>query len=194
MSEQWIGFQKAVGGIVFNELVSYYGENVVLAGGAPRDWWFGNPATDLDFFIRIVNGKKHKDKFVVEKFGAIEKKKNPNYEGNPLLEKVYEVSYSGVKLNFIFINTEPIDVIKAFPVNVSMVWYNFNNDFHQFSYLNLFKIGVEMNALIDMETDTYKTNYYVDKIRNKFPGMDYYPSLESFVVGQGFDADDDIMT
>lgn len=100
----------------------------LLAGGAPRDWYIGEEANDLDFYIQTANpegaagavanyleidlsplGDKEYDKLLKE--------------DNPLLA-VYEGEFQGQTVQFMFVTTNPkVFVNEYFDLSICKVWY-----------------------------------------------------------------------
>ena len=159
----------------------------ILAGGAPRDWLFGNLATDLDFFVYW------RPEFVAQKFRYLTQlsklKFTPrekiatdlpqNYKRNPYLIAVYEFEYKGETVQVMFMS-EPTftSVVPLFPFGICQAWYKTPlNPQDPFSaqwgcgiqVTELFKESVR-HKVLRLVNDLYNdTDGYIEKIRSKFP-------------------------
>lgn len=121
-------------------IVREAGGEAIVAGGAPRDWFFGNSANDIDVFvensgnlseivlavlntygnIKVVTGSKG--------YGAYNQSsycKQSSYcalcdcgsysgiYGDGSIVEVYEVDADGQRIQFIFVNEDPVENVKA---------------------------------------------------------------------------------
>lgn len=104
-------------------------KNAILAGGAPRDWWAGVEANDLDFYLYFIpeNGIEHTRR-TLEFLTGIELKylgADENYEGGMKeLQAVLDGTYKGQKVQFMLMSKPTFScVIPHFGASTSMVWY-----------------------------------------------------------------------
>lgn len=120
-------------------LVNIYGEsNVILAGGAVRDWYLDKPIRDYDFFIK---GDPEKCGYTKEKLGDDEE----YYENNSHILSVYNIPFAGRKVQFIFVDCPPREIIDTFDYNICKCYYSPKNE--RFVFTNKFKHDVENKTL-----------------------------------------------
>lgn len=88
--------QKELASLVYHSL-SIIDPRCLLAGGAPRNWYFGETAKDLDFYIQTpVDRRCYEQREVFEKLGLIERKESrdinhDHYEMMPCLKRVWDL-------------------------------------------------------------------------------------------------------
>lgn len=162
----------------------------IVAGGAPRDWYFGKEANDIDVFLYINNKYTTdiRDKlierlgFSLQKVGDTAELKALGYHTNPNILSVYNVLGYGTPVQLILMNAPTWDcVIDQFPLSICKAWYKsekkgvvIHKDFQDsVKYGVLFKTN-ELYANADK---------YLMKIRSRFPGYKYYSSRVSFLEG-----------
>ena len=109
----------------------------ILAGGAPRDWFFKRSANDLDFWIKESSFDTSKLEGIIENLSD-EKKLNKTYGNfeNPIMYrtgrytcidgicKTYECVIDGLPVQFIIMNCDTEDVINTFGSSICMFWYD----------------------------------------------------------------------
>lgn len=105
--------QKDVAKEVFNSLTKMcYG--AILAGGAPRDWHFGEPANDLDFYFvnsSSYSGVTRKQLILcgiddsVRQLGEPERGEYKTIEG---LRRIFQLDVDGIKVQLMQLESEKI--------------------------------------------------------------------------------------
>lgn len=120
--------QKAIANEILEKL-EIIDKNCILAGGAPRDWWAGVSANDLDFYLYCVpeNGVEH-TKRSIEKLTGIKLEylgADENYEGGMKeLRSVLDGEFKGQKVQFMLMDKPTWGcVLPHFGASTSMVWY-----------------------------------------------------------------------
>ena len=105
----------------------------ILAGGAPRDWYFGQKANDLDFyFFSTATTVRSVENQLTELLGVSVKaaEYNPEdhehgqYKVMPFLRRVLEAEVEGQKVQFMQL-TEPnaqFKVVDAMSVSICKIW------------------------------------------------------------------------
>lgn len=122
-----IGRQKALADRI-EHVLKGEGCNVLLAGGAPRDWSRGLAATDLDFYIKAED-EETSAKLVSGLLDiALIKKGDGKYEtfleDTKELLAVYEGDFHGETVQFMFLSTEPLVFVEEkFDLSICKVWY-----------------------------------------------------------------------
>jgi len=141
----------------------------LVAGGAPRDWDVGLPATDVDIWLTTRCGtwnliNELKKTFTYE---AIK----DEYPEDKFIHFVYNFYVGGVKLQLIFVkNSEPQEVIGRFCCTLSeAMWFPENNEI----LVSPEYINSRANRTYDIHLDPngYKSVSpdYRAKMRRKFP-------------------------
>ena len=153
----------------------------IVAGGAPRDWYLGKQASDIDVFIHLKEGLTRgvaiewldKLGFNDYEFLGREILDDSMYKSNPYLKYVIEGHLEDVRYQ-VMIMKEPTfkSVIPEFPISMSKIWYKNGRINPEF----IFKKGME-NKFILKTSELYKDgDKYIDKIRKKFPDYRYFSS------------------
>lgn len=157
--------QKAIAKLILNKL-DFPEYEVALAGGAPRDWYLGEKANDLDIFICNVPS----DKSLEELKEALQEQLGR--EVYPLIEKKYETTefygfethyeFQGLTqtIQFLFHFKDLKTTVKEFPVNISRIWWD--GEFHThwtFSFWTNYQLLIFEGGCNDS---------YVDKIHFRF--------------------------
>ncbi len=116
-----IAKQKALADRVYALLVEDY--DVLLAGGAPRDWYIGQAARDLDFYVYSENPEKDLLE-ISERLGVkFEPLADKTYE-DLWLQGVLEGGVYGQKVQFMFVSVPPLELVKEhFDLSICKVWY-----------------------------------------------------------------------
>lgn len=159
----------------------------IVAGGAPRDWYMGMPATDIDIFLfgSTISQTQLVEFMEREGFGVIslvKRKAAPTdeeYYTNPKIKWVFDgqldlrpsIDDGVYPVKFQIIVTQQCESVAAllatFPVEISKFTWNHLTG----------KVTGEPGALLDVQHKTLTQTYhditqkrYVQKIRAKFPG------------------------
>ena len=178
--------------------------DVYLAGGAPRDWWFGIPARDLDFWMSVpsdLEGEYYTDHLL-----SVMRSLFPNYQFfNKTGDCPLHLSEDEYEGDFVCLEvtretsepTEKFTLQKPYtelllPVNV-MVFkekgmainqiHEFGSNFSKikwcplraYQYYDDFYLAQTQNLLIFSQDARIK---YVKKIRAKFPQMIHLQRME----------------
>lgn len=105
----------------------------ILAGGAPRDWYFGNLANDLDFYffstgVTVSSVVNQLSSIMGVKVDAVkydeDSHQHGQYKSMPFLRRVLEAEIEGEKVQFMQL-TEPnaqFKVVDAMDVSICKVW------------------------------------------------------------------------
>lgn len=153
----------------------------ILAGGAPRDWWLGTTANDLDFYI-YTNRNAHDLESALKYLGLPVQQKRQQaynvrdnerldnlYNTMPDLRAVYETTFRGKKVQIMVMMRPTFQgVVDKFAVSISKVWYKRGT------------ICVEPVAQKSLDTKEiivaprYSINdRYVQKMRQRFPTFSF---------------------
>lgn len=170
--------QKEIAQLVMDKL-NIIDPFCILAGGAPRDWYFGNEATDLDFFV-YLGGNKSK-RIVEKQIGAlfsVESVKSgerlpENYKLNPHLMHVFQIGGYDIPVQVMVMRSPTFDsVVDYFPLSICKVWWKDGN----MRLTNDFRNGIIGNSIFRTSVEYGQDHKYINKILAKFPKMRYYES------------------
>ena len=160
--------QQKVADVVLS-LLETLDPKAVLAGGAPRDWYFGKEATDLDFYLNI-NMLPVEFEDVLSDFGVTELTEKHGYfydNRNPFLLYVLDGKFLDCKVQFMIISyTSPIlHVLNCFALDICQAWYKHGklSASKKFMECEPTKTIHIVNHLYGMGDE------YVQKIQSKFP-------------------------
>lgn len=148
----------------------------LLAGGAPRDWYFGNLANDLDFYffstgVTVASVVNQLSSIMGVKVNAIEWDKDSHqhgqYKSMPFLRRVLEAEIGGEKVQFMQL-TEPnaqFKVVDAMDVSICKVWCRVDMSVHMHQD---FKITLASHTMF--LSDGYNwSDRHPQKIADRFP-------------------------
>lgn len=159
----------------------------ILAGGAPRDWFLGNTATDLDFFVYW------RPEFEMQKWRYLTQLRNlgfkhvqerrfncvdipENYKRNPYLIAVYEFIFKGEKIQIMFMKAPTFtSVVPLFPFGICQAWYKRPLDTASplgdtgIQVTHEFRLSVNHKILRVLNELYNDGDGYIEKIRAKFP-------------------------
>ena len=153
------------------ERLSIIDPDIVIGGGAPRDWHFGRLAKDFDIYVQ---GKTFEDYLSVgnriEKLGIKLKDvtaSSPEYTGksdNGVLG-VYNVVNLYHPVQIIVCDRFPSQMVNTFMTSISKIYMTkYGNTYKD----STFDIGKEYNCIFIEENADPK---YINKILQKFPNM-----------------------
>ena len=147
----------------------------ILAGGAPRVWYFENIANDLDFYVHFRPDlqsffrESQLERVGLKGFrqkGSDESDFPESYKRNPYLLCVYEGKVSGEKVQIMFMK-EPTfhSVVNLFPFGICQAWWKGD----KVETSNEFDLSVKHRVLKITNNLYSDADGYIEKIRNKFP-------------------------
>lgn len=157
-----------------------------VAGGAPRDWYFGKEATDIDLFFHCPQASTQATMEEMLKragFKVTTVKDGENipdwYKKNPYLQTVYETTIEGVKVQLLRMNKSTWDsVIDKFPLSICKAWYKHGKIVLEKDFVR----SVKFEAIYKTNTIYNNEHQYIKKILAKFPQYKYYEDLESLAA------------
>ncbi len=146
--------------------------NCILAGGAPREWWFGKEANDLDFYVFWgENTTCSEDKLRLERLGFEgyrhmgRKPLQALYGSMKELRRVWEMDYKGETVQ-VMVMSQPTfsSVIERFGCSVSRIWWKGDNLHPTVDFL--ISHALEINFIRD---DYNASEDYVKKMQERYP-------------------------
>lgn len=172
------------------ELPNAYGSFIKVAGGAPRDWWFNQPARDVDIFIPYFGdytNREYAELFGVGELVLLGNDDLGNMYGDTGIHRVYESLTYQTKFNF---------VIKRKDTNI----YEFPTSLSRYAFLpplfnvqatpRLFRsygaaLGEEMRKIFCRDRDfTPKEMKYLQKIWRKVPDYEILSDTEGLALAK----------
>lgn len=182
-TQERIATQQAQADVILDKLfpIDPY---VICAGGAPRDWYLGKAANDLDIFIHpsiALPTFKVYEQLKSVGFDVLETKSGEGlpdiYKRNPLLMCVFNVNvnWNGTNVQIMRM-LEPTfkSVLPQFPLSICKAWYK-NYKIHLDKE---FKRSVAHRMIVKTNTVYNDENAYIKKIMDKFPDYKYYSNWE----------------
>lgn len=149
----------------------------ILAGGAPRDWFFGKPASDLDFYVyddrnlsqQVWKERLNKTLLDIEILGLIEGKDTTEveheYSAMKHLRYVFEGTHMGMTVQVMVMNEPTFNcVVDHFCMDNSKIWWKGGQIIPTYEFL----LATATRTLKVCECHTPHTRY-IDKILKKFP-------------------------
>ena len=151
----------------------------VLAGGAPRDWFLGKPASDLDFYVHCKDDESQ----IVERLEALDidfeflrptskSKESSSSEGylyNNKINAVVNVLYEyQPPIQIIFMKCDTIEAVSSFSLSLSQIIWEPKTDTFDTS-VGDFILSVERKEIYKVNPLFSDEATYIEKILNKFP-------------------------
>lgn len=179
--------QKALAAELLERLGSY--GNAIIAGGAPRNWWFNRPANDLDFFIPAPTDFTGKNlRAIMEREGITDvfnmathnpdgtlKAKQPrgksSYDDRMSdIHSVFEGTYCGQQVQVIWLTVSTYGYIEShFDTSINMIFSTLSYDELTICPTHEFNQGVETGAIYVHDNQAAYTNAHLEKVANYFP-------------------------
>lgn len=115
----WVEMHRYIPDILERLTDAYGKDNVILAGGAVRDYTLNKPIKDYDFFI---HGDPERNPMGVVKLGD----DNEYYENNTYIEAVYNAPFidKALKVELIFTRCPCKEAIKEFDYDICECYYD----------------------------------------------------------------------
>lgn len=170
--------QKDVADEVLKRL-AVFDPYAIVAGGAPRDWYLGMEANDIDVFINFKDIYTQTTlKGVLQKLGfdATPLEFNPHaesYKLNPNLKWVFNVKGFEYPVQFIFVNDNTFNIIDTFPLDICKIWYKTETGIVP---TKAFNEAVETKTITKCNPIYADEQRYIKKIRERFRDYRYKES------------------
>ena len=150
--------------------------HAILAGGAPRDWYLGNPCNDLDFYVHWPETTCSWERLRFERLGlevkrmvydSVDEQEN-NYKKMPDLFRVYEGEQDGVPFQIMVMKTPTFDsVVPMFGSSVCMAWWK-----GEMINTALPFLLSHTNKVMFIKDDYSAKELHVTKMKERFPNYD----------------------
>jgi hypothetical protein len=163
---------------VANKLINEFeviDPNCIIAGGAPRNWYFGKPANDLDLYVytpdkTYTERKKRLKHTTVKNLKSLTKESGEMYACMKHLKTVYSGEYLDMPVNIMFMGKPTFDsVVNHFGTSICKTWYKSG------SCINLeteFLVG-EFFKRIYVANDYNAKVAHVSKMEKYFPDYEF---------------------
>ena len=189
MISEKIAMQKAVADKCLS-MIELIDPTAIVAGGAPRDWYFGKEASDIDIFfyfradLNIPTIEYQLERVGFCNFKSLGKREletdDSQYSKNPNLRYAWQAEIDGEVVQLILMNAPTfLSAVPKFPLNICRIWY-------KRSEINLtqdFKRAVKWKAIVKCDNLYADSDRYLEKIKSKFPEYDFYSSYEHLAQG-----------
>ena len=148
--------------------------HAILAGGAPRNWYFGKPANDLDFYVYLPETTCSFEELRWKRLGLnvthveYEHKRHNKYKNMPDLFRMYEGVLQGVPFQVMVMNKSTFDsVLPYFGTSICKVWWKGDDIRTTVEFL----MSV-YQCKIYMQEGYLVTDYHIEKMSKYFPEYD----------------------
>jgi hypothetical protein len=169
--------QQAIADTILDKLY-VIDPHCILAGGAPRDWYFGLPATDLDFYVYLADpcGIRHLYTKLYG-LGLVSKEiletitlADYDYSNSDQIKWIISFMYEGQKVQ-IMIMYKPTfkSVLPHFSLSICHIWYKNK----RIRTEGVFDRTVEEKVI--RQTQEAFGQGYISKILAKFPDYEFVP-------------------
>lgn len=171
-----IDHQKYVADTVLSklELLDRY---CIVAGGAPRDWYLGKEATDIDVYLHYPQPTN-----VAQRLGLLNSlgfqvdshredwQVKEVYEMNQHIKQLYNTQFLDEKIQIMFVNKPTFtSVVDTFPISISKAWYKKG----KIGVTEDFENSVKYKILYKTVESYKESSRYLVKIREKFSDYKY---------------------
>lgn len=163
-----IKHQKKVADEVITKL-RLIDRKAIVAGGAPRDWYFGNPAKDIDCYIYSRSNEQTVESLRILGFNIVSIKQieefNQEYTKCQYINQIVNVSYKGEDVQIMLWSIPLKNLVNSFPCSISKASYTPEGG------INLddeFVLGLAYNEVY-LNRNYEDDNPYILKIKLKFP-------------------------
>lgn len=181
-------YQQKIADMVL-ERIEGFDPSCILAGGAPRDWYFNKEASDLDVFFHFRDGSTLRQiRFLLKKAFPdlhfelragmnFNEDDDSEYKKNPHLRRVLQTEIGGIKVQLMEMRKPTWEcVVEEFPLSICKIWYKNGKIRTTLEFENC----VKHNIIVKTNEIYADGDKYLKKIVGKFPHMKYYPSYEEY--------------
>lgn len=158
----------------------------IIAGGAPRDWYFNRQCKDIDLFLSLKQRLSNtKIKEMLSTLGLDVQQVNPinpdglNYGLNPDIKVVFDVKNpdTATPIQIVVMNSSTFNTVDSFAFNICKIWYKNQ----KIRTTPSFKYAVDNKVLIKTGEIFRSTDAYTKRIRDKFPNWPYFDSKLTYL-------------
>lgn len=198
-SQARIAYQKEVAIDLLKQLELLY-PYTILAGGAPRDWYVGRAAKDLDFFLYYPHTYAHLDK-MLRRIGWVDGTSKAKwgdnipmeYKLNPDIRCVIDGKWMDQDVQLIILKKDTFGIVEKFPINLCQCWWKGQDSVKRYYGADFVEEpngviltrsayrGFKYKSVVKVNELYAEGHAYLKKIREKFPDFCYYNSEQQFI-------------
>lgn len=172
--EAVIDKQKQVALNVY-EALSVIDPHCILAGGAPRDWYFNTPCNDLDFYFCSVATTVSSTRYQLQSMGFIGAIPSVNpctsglYKSMIGLVRIWDCKIDGVKVQLIQMMDDKSrwDVVENMDVSICKAWYTKSGEIELH---NDFKLTLASGVMFLKDDGYCWSDKHGQKMKERFDG------------------------
>ena len=159
----------------------------IIAGGAPRDWYLGRLAKDLDVYLYVPQNsllRHFKTQLAAIGITNIEQStlsaNDARYISNPLVRWVFNYEEGGEKIQLIVMKQSTYtSVVRHFPLSICKVWYKDGKIIPEREFTET----VKRKSTVKTGTEYSSDGWYIDKICDRFyPEFSYFELWNDFAI------------
>lgn len=181
-----VGAQKDVAEEVLDQLFSI-DPFAIVAGGAPRDWYFNQPARDIDVFFHVAERTQITmiEHMLAHVGFAINRTNDGHhlpdiYKKNPKLRCVFNAKAQEVDVQLMCMSEPTFKcVLQEFPLSICKAWYKNGRCHYEKDFLR----SVKHNVIVKTSEIYADEDAYIKKVCDKFSRFNYYSSWNECAIG-----------
>lgn len=149
--------------------------HAILAGGAPRNWYFGKEANDLDFYVYLPQTTCSYEQLRWRRLGLnikrvpYEQREHNKYKMMPDLFRLYEGVCEGIKFQ-VMVMSKPTfqSVLPFFGTSICKAWWKGS----EVKTTTEFLMSV-FNKKVYIAEGYLETDYHITKMKDYFPDYSF---------------------
>lgn len=153
----------------------------ILAGGAPRDWFLGKEANDLDFYVNLLPMRNEEEEATLNRLLGLvvsrladTSRKESEYNCMKHLKRIYEFKYKGQDCQIMVMDTPTFkSVIDHFGTSICKVWFKRGRIHPTLDFL----MSLRLKCI-------YKQNNYNAKEKHVSKMVERFPNYRLFEYSQ----------
>jgi hypothetical protein len=171
------------------KLVEIIDPTCIVAGGAPRDWYMQKPAKDVDIFVNSPYSYSNCS-FLIEQLKALGIEAKPAiynsldasiYRKNPDIAGVLDFEFMQVKFQVILCRKGTYSMLDSFPFGICQAWWKPSIS-EAIRTTKAFDRSLKHKALVRLQEAYGNDDFFVKKIKEKFPDWKYYLSCDKLAM------------
>ncbi len=140
-----------------------------MVGGAPRDWYRGEPCNDVDIYIQT---NKHTQKLIskLKRMFKDVTERIDEYDGQKFIHYIVDIPFDVTIMQLIFVKDISVDeVIGRFGCSLSQILWEPSTDTYQTT--QCFRFDLKENYISFYRTNQYRwcNDMYLKKMTERFP-------------------------
>lgn len=185
-----IEYQKKLAEEVLSKL-EIIDPTCIVAGGACRDWLMQKPATDIDIFIsskyefsnvEIALNQLKKLGFTNAEYAPYNSLDEQLYRKNPEIAGVINFWHLDLKFQVILCRKGTFNIVDTFPFGICQAWWKPSTGYSAIRTTKHFDRSLKHKALVRLQEGYGNDDFFVKKIKEKFPDWKYYLSYDKLAM------------